>query len=229
METLTLEAKDRGTLGTANSRRLRRDGLIPAVLYGKKVANLNLAVDRDAFASVMRHHGRILDVKLPDGKVEKAILKEIQWDTFGEEVLHIDLGRVALDDKIHLKVGLRFSGDPKGVAAGGHLEVHMHEAMIECLAGAIPDVIKIDVAHLDLDQVMRVKDVPLPHGVKILEHAEAAVAGVKMAHLEELVPGAPAGAEAAGGAEPEVIAKGKKEEEGGEGAEGGAAPKAEKK
>src|SRR5688572_16653528 len=97
-ETLTLEAKDRATLGTSNSRRLRRQGLIPAVLYGKKQDNLNLVVSASAFDAILRHHGRILDVKLPDGKMQKAILKEVQWDTFGDAVLHVDLGRVALDD-----------------------------------------------------------------------------------------------------------------------------------
>ena len=117
METLTLEATDRGTLGTANSRRIRRSGMIPAVLYGKKVDNVNLAVSREAFLSVLRHHGRILDIKLPSGSTEKAILKEVQWNTFGDEVLHIDLGRVALDDKIQIKIEFKFVGDPvKGIA-----------------------------------------------------------------------------------------------------------------
>lgn len=215
-ETITLEAKDRASFGSANSRRLRRSGMIPVVLYGKKVGNVNLAVSRDDFASVMRHHGRILDVKLPGGAVEKAILKEVQWDTFGDEVLHIDLGRVALDDKIQLKVELKFHGDPKGLAAGGHLEVHMHEAMIECLAGSIPDQIRIDVSHLELDQVIRVKDVPLPTGVRILENEENAVAGVKLVRIEEMP--VVAGAVEPTSTEPEVIAKGKKEEEGAEGA-----------
>lgn len=217
MQTLTLEAQDRASLGTSNSRRLRRGGLIPAVLYGKKIENANLAVSAEAFATILRHHGRILDLKLPSGKTEKAIVKEVQWDTFGEEVLHIDLGRVALDDKIQLKIELKLSGEPKGKAAGGHLEVHLHEATIECLAGAIPDHIKIDVAHLELDQVMRVKDVPLPPGVKILEHEEAAVASCKMIFVEEM-PAPGAAAAAPGAIEPELITKGKKEEEGEEGA-----------
>ena len=217
MQTITLEAKGRDTLGTANSKRMRRSGLIPAVLYGKKIANVNLAVGKDDFASVLRHHGRILDLKLPDGKVEKAILKEVQWDTYGDYVLHIDLGRVALDDKIHLKVELKFVGDPKGVAAGGHLETHMHEAMIECLAGAIPDMIKIDVSPLELDQVLRVKDIAVPAGVKILEQPEAPVASVKMAIVEDMPAPGGVTAETAGATEPEVITKGKKDEEGAEG------------
>lgn len=218
-DTITLEAKDRATLGTSNSRRLRRKGLIPAVLYGKKQANVNLVVDAAAFDAVRRHHSRILDVKLPSGEMQKAMIKELQWDTFGDEVLHIDLGRVALDDKIHLKIELKFTGEPKGLAAGGHLEVHMHEAEIECLAGSIPDHIKVDVAHLELDQVLRVKDMKLPAGVKMLEDENNAVAGVKLALVEEApAAGAAPGAEAAP-TEPEVISKGKKEEEGAEGAE----------
>lgn len=208
---ITLEAKDRASLGTANSRRMRRDGLIPAVLYGKKQANVHLALEASAFDTAVRHHSRILEVKLPDGKLEMAILKEVQWDTFGDHVLHVDLGRIALDDKIHIKVPLKYFGDAKGVAAGGHLEVQMHEATVECLAGKIPDEIRVDVAHLELDQIMRVKDMPaFPEGVKMLEHEEAVVCHVKPPHIEEVV--APVVPEA-GAAEPEVIAKGKKEEE----------------
>jgi large subunit ribosomal protein L25 len=212
-QTITLEAKDRSSLGTANSRRLRRDGLIPAVLYGKKVANVHLALDAVAFDAAVRHHTRILDVKLPTGSVEKAIIKEVQWDTFGDEVLHVDLGRIALDEKIEIKVPLRFFGDAKGVAAGGHLEVQLHEGMVECLAGNIPDEIRVDIAHMELDQIMRVKDMPaLPAGVRMLEGTEAVVCHVKPPHIEA-EPLAPVAAEP-GAAEPEVIAKGKKEEEG---------------
>jgi large subunit ribosomal protein L25 len=211
-ETITLEAKERNALGSANSRRMRRDGLIPAVLYGKKVANVHLALDARAFDAAMRHHSRIFDVKLPNGTVEKAIIKEVQFDTFGDKVLHVDLGRIALDEKIEIKVALKFVGEPKGAAAGGHLEVVMHEATIECLAGAIPELIKIDVSQLELDQILRAKDVKdLPAGVKLVEDEDTVICHIKPAHVEPaVVPGA---APEAGAAEPEVIAKGKKEEE----------------
>jgi large subunit ribosomal protein L25 len=223
MQTVTLEAKDRASLGTSNSRRLRRDGLIPAVLYGKKQPNVHITLDAEAFDAAVRHHSRVLDLKLPGGTMEKAIIKEVQWDTFGDEVLHVDLGRIALDDKIHIRVPLRFTGDPKGVAAGGHLEVQIHEPMIECLAGAIPEDIRIDVSHLELDQIMRVRDVKgLPAGVKLLQLEDAVVCHVKPPHIEVL-PEVAAPEAAAAAAEPEVIAKGKKEEEG----EGEAAPEKE--
>ena len=219
MKTITLEVKDRSTLGTSNSRRLRRDGLIPANLYGKKQDNLNLVVSREAFDAVIRQHGRLLDLKLPGGTTEKAMIKEVQWDTFGDMVLHIDLGRVSLTDKIHVKVELKFTGDAKGLSQGGHLDIHMHEATIECMAGNIPDAIRIDVSSLELDQQLRVKDLKLPEGVKVLEDEGLAVVGVKKILLEELpVPGA--APTEAGATEPEVITKGKKDEEGeGEAAE----------
>lgn len=215
MKTLTLEATERTNLGTSNARRLRRGGLIPVVLYGKKQPNVNFSVTREALDDVLRSHGRILDIKLPAGTTEKAILKEIQWDTYGEHVYHVDLGRVALDDKIALKVHLKFTGEPKGLAAGGHLEIHLHEANIECLAGDIPDFIKVDVAHLELDDQIRVKDLVLPKGTRMLENEEIAVAGVKAVHVEEVVVAAPVEG-AAAGTEPEVITKGKKDEEGAE-------------
>lgn len=214
-QTITLEAKDRTALGTSNSRRMRRDGLIPAVLYGKKVANVHIALDAAAVDSALRHHTRIVDVKLPNGATEKAIIKDVQWDTFGDEVLHLDLGRVSLDERIELKVALKFVGDPKGVAAGGHLEVVLHEALVECLALEIPEDIRVDVSHLELDQILRVKDMKVPAGVKMLEDQDAVVCHVKPPHIvPEAVPGA--APEAAAATEPEVISKGKKEEEEGE-------------
>lgn len=212
-ETITLEAKDRAALGSANSRRLRRKGLVPAVLYGKKVANVNIALDAGAFNAALRHHSRILDLKLPDGKIEKAMIKEVQFDTFGDAVLHVDLGRIALDEKVEIRVPLKYTGDPKGVAAGGHLEIVLHEATIECLAGNIPDDLRIDISHLELDGILRAKDVKaLPEGVRLLEGAETVLCHVKPPQIEpEVVPGA---APEAAATEPEVIGKKKVEEEG---------------
>ncbi len=211
-ELYTLEAKQRAELGSANCRRLRRRGLVPAVLYGKKIANVHLALDAAAFDAALRHHSRILDLKLPDGRVEKAIIKEVQYDTLGDHVLHVDLGRIALDEKIEVAVPLKFVGEPKGAAAGGHLEVVVHEVRVECLAGAIPDELRIDVSHLELGQILRAKDVQsLPEGVRLLSGADVVLCHLKApVEVEEVTPGAaPEGA----AAEPEVIAKGKKEEE----------------
>ena len=209
-ETITLEARERVGFGTANSRRLRREGLIPAVLYGKKIGNLNLVVERRAFESVMRHRGRILDVRLPDGRVEKAIIKEVQFDPFGEEVLHVDFGRVALDEKIEVKVGLKLVGEPKGTAASGHLDVALYELRVECLAGNIPEAVKFDVSNLQLDQFVRVRDLAAPEGARILDDPETVVLHLAPAReVEEIAAPAPA---EVGAAEPEVIAKGKKVE-----------------
>lgn len=217
--TITLEAQSRAALGSASSRRLRRQGLIPAVLYGKKVDNVNLVVDGEAFESVLRQHGRILDVKLPDGTLEKAMIREVQYDPFGDEVLHVDFSRIALDEKIKLPIEIEYKGEAKGTKTGGIFEVSVHSLEVECLAGNIPEKIVVDVSELDIDQVLRVKDVKSPEGARLLADPETAIARVAPPRLEEEVAAPAVAAAEAGAAEPEVIAKGKKEEEEGEAAE----------
>ena len=165
------------------------------------------------------HKGvHVFDLGL-DGKSEKVLVKDVQFDHLGIEVLHVDFARVSLDERVEVTVPLELKGTPKGEADGGVLQQIVAELEIECVVTDIPDVITHNVSEMAIDDVVHIKDLKLPPGAKALQDADLIVAMVKVIEEE-------AGAPAAEGetAEPEVI--GRKPEDG-EAAEGDA--KAEKK
>ncbi len=207
-EMLTLEASLREALGSRNARRLRRRGLTPAVLYGKKKDNLHLALETRQLSDALRHHTRILTVKLPDGSDEAAVIKDVSWDELTDEILHVDLTRVDLDERIELEVEVELVGDAKGVLQGGMMQQILHELPVECRAGAIPEAIRVDVSHLGIEDVLRVGDLPLPEGVKVLRDANDMVA-----HVLAPKRGAWESEGEEGEAEPELVAKKKEKEE----------------
>jgi large subunit ribosomal protein L25 len=156
------------------------------------------------------HHGtHLFDLSL-DGKNEKVLVKEVQYDHLGMEVLHVDFARVSLDERVEVTVPLELKGEPKGEADGGVLQQIVAELELECLVTEIPDAIRHNVAEMALGDVLHIKDLQLPPGAKALQDEDLIVATVK-----EIAEEAPAEV-AEGAAEPEVI--GRKPEEGEEGA-----------
>ncbi|MCS6976333.1 MAG: 50S ribosomal protein L25 [Gemmatales bacterium] len=206
-EAAVLAAVVRKETGKRRMRRLRKAGQIPGVMYGHKEETIPLAVKAEDLWALIRHGQRVVDVKL-DGKTEKCLIREVQWDVFGREVLHVDLTRVSADERIRVTVPIHLRGNAAGVAAGGVLDQPLHTLEIECPALAVPEAIRVNVQDLQLDQAIHVKDLKLPEGVVALADPEAVV--VQCAKpLEE------AAAEAVEGpAEPEVIGRKAAEEEG---------------
>jgi large subunit ribosomal protein L25 len=207
-EAAKLEAKPRAEKGSRAMSRLRRHGRVPGVVYGHKEDVLSVTVDHDDMAAVIRHGQRVVDLLL-DGKSEKCLVKEVQWDAIGRDVLHVDFARVSLDERIRVTVPIQLRGTPAGVTAGGVLEQPLHTLEIECLAINVPDFIRVNVQDLQLEQAIHVKDVVPPPDVKIFGDPDAVVVHVVKPKEEA----APVAAEAAGPAEPEVITKGVKEKD----------------
>jgi len=141
-----------------------------------------------------------------------VLVKDVQYDHLGLEILHIDFARVSLDERVEVTVPLELKGTPKGEAEGGVLQQIVNELEIECLVTEIPDNVTHSVAEMGIDDVVHIRDLKLPAGAKALQDTELIVAMVKVIAEEETAPAADAGA-----AEPEVI--GRKPEEG-EAAEG---------
>ena len=168
----------------------------------------------------LNHGAHLFDLSL-DGKSEKVLVKEVQYDHLGMEVIHVDFARVSLDEKVKVTVPVELKGTPKGEADGGVLQQIISELEVECLVTEIPEAIRHNVNEMALNDVVHIKDLKLPAGVKALQDEDLIVATVK-----EIVEVAAVAAEE-GAAEPEVI--GRKPAEGEEGAEGEAAPAAEKK
>jgi large subunit ribosomal protein L25 len=219
----TLNVKRREKLGTANNRRLRDSGFIPAILYGHGEANVNLTVPTGDVFAVVRHGGKL--VKLAGDASDNALIRAVQWDTWGKNVLHIDLLRVSEKDKVTTKVTVELKGTAIGISEGGVVEHVLHEVEIECPAMSIPDKLVLSITDLHLDGALFAKDIPLPAGARMETDVEALIVHCVPPHIEaEEPPPAEAGA-----AEPEVIGQKEKEEAAAKAAAEGGAPEKEKK
>ena len=218
VQSAQVTAKPRSELGTRANRRLREAGLLPGVIYGHKEAVIPVKLPRKEVVEHLNRGARLFDLSL-DGKSEKVLIKEVQFDHLGIEVIHVDFARVSLDEKVKVSVPVELKGTPKGEADGGVLQQIISALEVECLVTEIPDAIRHNVAEMALDDVLHVKDLKLPEGVKALQDGELIVATVKEV-LEVVEPVV----EEEGAAEPEVI--GRKPAEGEEAAAEGAAPAA---
>jgi large subunit ribosomal protein L25 len=216
VQSAQVTAMPREALGSRANRRLREAGLLPGVIYGHKEAIVPVTLPRKEVADHLNRGAHLFDLTL-DGKNEKVLVKEVQYDHLGMEVIHVDFARVSLDEKVKVTVPLELKGTPKGEADGGVLQQIISSLEVECLVTEIPDAIRHNVTEMALDDVLHINDLKVPPGVKVLQDGELIVATVKEV-MEEV---APAVAEE-GPAEPEVI--GRKLAEGEEAAAGEAAP-----
>jgi large subunit ribosomal protein L25 len=167
-------------------------------------------LSRDELLAALRHGARVVDLQT-DGTAETALIREVQWDHLGKEVLHVDFARVSKDERIHVSVRLELRGTAPGVTAGGVLDQPLHAIEVECLAVSIPESIRVPIGELQMDGVIHVRDLHLPEGVTALTDPDAVVVHVAPKQVE---PEPAAAAPAAGAAEPEVIGRKPGEEEG---------------
>lgn len=213
------------------ARRVRASGRIPAIVYGAKKDSVPVTVDPKQIGRILHSdsgHNTVFDLKV-GGEQTKAMIVDWQYEPIKGTLMHIDLKRIAMDEKMRVMVPIHLVGEAVGVKQqGGIMDQIIREVEIECLPGDIPSHIDADVSALEFGVVLRVKD--LPHGgkLKFITPEDQGVAHVT-AVKEEVVatPEAAAEAAAAGPAEPEVIKKGKQETE--EGAEAEKAPAGKEK
>jgi large subunit ribosomal protein L25 len=209
-QTIEVQAKARNELGSRANKRLRDTGFIPGVIYGHKQDVLPVTIPRKEVAHHIHLGAHLFNLAL-DGKNETVLIKEVQYDHLGIEVIHVDFARVDLTEKVKITVPLELKGTPKGEADGGVLQQVLAELEVECVVTDIPDIIRFNVSELGLNSVLHVKELTLPANVKVMNDGDQIVATVR-----EIVEQVAAPAAAEGEAEPEVI--GRKAEEPAEGA-----------
>lgn len=199
-ETETLPVEMREHTGSAASQRLRKSGKIPAVLYGHGEGSQHLTISNRDVKTILRHHSKT--VRLTGGVEETALIADIHYDPLGIDVLHLDLIRVNLKEKVDVTVTVHIKGEAEGVRAGGILLQSLHEVEIRCPAGNIPEALDVDVSELKLGDTMLAKDLQLPGDVELITEGD-----ISIVRVEE--PRAPAADEdeAATAGEPEVIGK----------------------
>lgn len=211
-ETLTLAVeprdpkKNQGT-GSRVARRLRRNGRVPAIIYGHKETPVPISLSRDDVLLMLKKSAHLAQLSL-SGKSEMVLVRDVQWDHLGKEVLHLDFARVSADEAVHTLVPLVIHGTPVGLSEGGQLEVLEHTLNVTCPATSIPDSIRVEVSGLHVGESLHVKDLVLPPNVTVSADADLLVAHVVSRAAEAEATGE------AGPAEPEVIGrKVEKEEE----------------
>ncbi|MBZ5603480.1 MAG: 50S ribosomal protein L25 [Acidobacteriia bacterium] len=222
---ITIEAQPRETRGKNEARRLRVAGSIPAVVYGSGGAAIPVAVGPKEINRILNSktgHNTIFNIQVSGGENTPVMIVDWLNDPIKDNLLHVDLKRIDLSQRIKVKVPVLTVGDPKGVKIQGGLhELITREIEIECLPDDIPESFTVDVGELMMGQSIRASQVALTGSMKLESNPEAVISHVVALKAEE-APAAVEGAAPAATAEPEVIKKGKKEEE-------GAAPAEEKK
>lgn len=199
--------KNKGT-GSRVARRLRKAGRIPAIIYGHKQAPVTVSLTRESVWEMIRKSTHLAELSV-GGSTETVLVREIQWDHLGKEIIHLDFARVSADESIETEIRLDVRGTAPGVAEGGVVEVLVHNLRVTCRANAIPDAIRVDVGHLHLNEAVHVKDLTLPPGVTVDADPDLLLLHVST-HVAEAEP-APVDAENL--TQPEVIKPERKEKE----------------
>lgn len=207
-ETAELKAEIRDHTGSKAASRLRGQGKLPAVIYGHGQEPVSIAIDRHDFIEGLHHGQRIFSVQMAQ-VAETLLLKDLQYDHLGKEVIHADLVRINLNERVVVKVPIELRGTAKGTHEGGIVDESLDHLEIECLASEIPDSIPVTIKELSVGQSIHAKDVPLPGGAVLKTDPEAMLCichlpKAKVAAEEEAVE-APS--------EPEVITERAQQEE----------------
>jgi large subunit ribosomal protein L25 len=165
MAAVLLHAKLRDERGSRAMTRLRSGGQIPAVLYGHGLDNVHLSLPADEVQHIMAQGAKVVDLQ---GDVnESALIRDVQWDPFATDVLHMDLFRVSVGEMVETTLPIVLRGDAPGVKAGGIIEHVLHEVDIECPVSSLPDRLEVSINHLELGESILASALNLPEGAKL--------------------------------------------------------------
>jgi large subunit ribosomal protein L25 len=230
MKEVVLKVEPREKLGKEHAKKLRRNGFIPAVVYGPETPSRPLAIDSKTFYALLRGglgENVIITLEMDeerDGK-KQVLIREVQRDPVRGDIVHVDFHQISLTQKITIEVPIHLVGAPEGVKDGGILQYALRELKVECLPTAIPEKIEVDVSHLKIGDSIHVADIKVEN-VVILSDLQSSVASVVPPTIFKEAEAAPAAVEG----EPEVITEKKEEgEEGKAEEEKGKEAKGEKK
>lgn len=207
MKTVELNVAVRHKTGKEIARKLRNQGLIPAIIYGPGSEPVPLAVKANELKKILyRYRGEqiLFNLTLEDNgstTQKMALVKELQYHPVTDEILHVDFYEISMEREVEVEVPIELVGKAKGVEAGGHLQQLLHTMTVACLPGAIPDKIQVDVSGLEVGDVLHVRDLTPPEGVRYLDNPDEPV--VTILAPEEAEEVAEEGAEEAEAPAPE--------------------------
>jgi large subunit ribosomal protein L25 len=207
-KTLTLKAEIRENTGSKAVRKLRKQGLIPAIVYGHQEEPVSITLEARSLADALQHGQRLLELQIGEKK-ETTIIKAVQYDYLGSDIIHADLLRVDVKEMVRVTVPIELKGTAPGTHNGGIVEEYINRLEIECKPTDIPEKIVISIKTMQLDDALHARDIVLPEGVNLISSPDMLVVSCHIVaeaktteQIEEEVPAAP-----------EVIGKVEKAEE----------------
>jgi len=196
-DTIVLKAEVRKDAGTKFAKALRKNGKLPAVVYGHKKDSVALAFDARQFVTTLHHGHRLLNVQMDKG-TETMLVKAVQYDHLGKDIIHADLVRVDLTERVKVTVPIELRGTSAGSHEGGIIDEHLASLEIECAVASIPEFIEISIKEVNVGDSLHARDIELPAEVKLITNPDALmltchlVAAAKSTEeLEEDMPTAP--------------------------------------
>jgi large subunit ribosomal protein L25 len=216
MSEIAVSAEVRKDVGK-KAKRLLREGKVPGIYYGHGQSNIPISIGMLTLQPLYKSSAaKIINLTLDDGSKHMCVLRDVQFDPVTDKPIHFDLFGLNENEELNIEVPVTVSGTAKGVRDGGILQHVLHRLRISCLPKNIPDRIEINVESLEMNKSIHVKDLTIPN-VKVLENENSTVVAVVPPTILKEAEAAPGAVPAeAAPAEPEVIAKGKKPEEGAE-------------
>ena len=172
--TIELKADLREQLGTKKMAAIRESGKLPAVIYGHKKDTVSVVVGYAGFTDAAYAGNRIFALEV-NGKKENVLIKDVQYDHLGKELIHVDFIRVDLSETVQVNVSLLFKGNAIGAAEGGIIDELMSEIEIECVVTNIPENIVVPIGDIKIDENLHVRDIVLPEGVKLISNPDATI------------------------------------------------------
>jgi large subunit ribosomal protein L25 len=204
-----VQVEPRAQFGKRYTARLRKSGRLPVVIYGHGKEPVHASANQLDLITVLKTQARLLDVAV-DKSSEPCLVKDIQWDHLGSTVIHVDLARVDLTQRVRVSVAVKIVGEAIGLKESGtFLDRPLAEIEVECVVTEIPEFITVDVTNLKPDEEIAVSGVKMPDGVVAKSDSHSIVAAVRTIKEEEVV--APVEGAVAAGSEPEVIGQKEKD------------------
>jgi large subunit ribosomal protein L25 len=171
---VTLKAELRKQAGTKHAMDIRKQGKIPAIVYGHKEEPIAFSLDAHDFGAQLHHGHRLFDVAL-GGKKQKLLLKDLQYDHLGKEIVHADLMRVDLAETVRVTVPIELKGTAAGTHEGGIVEEHVDHLEVECIVTVIPEVLNVSVKDVSVGDALHAGQIELPEGVKLVSDPDLVV------------------------------------------------------
>ncbi|HNO79251.1 MAG TPA: 50S ribosomal protein L25 [Phycisphaerae bacterium] len=208
MEMGTISAEPRTLLGSKHTRRMRKSGKMPAIIYGHGEKPEPITIDAHEAENLLDHHSRVIELQL-NGSKSSFLIKSVQYDYLGTNPIHLDLMRVNVNERIQVNVEIELRGTAKGTEEGGVVSQILNAVEVECILTNIPESIRASIAHLDINDDLLVKDLELPEGVTAVTDGEEQVA---VCRVPTVVEETEEGEEGEAQAMPEVIGRAKDDE-----------------